>query len=423
MRTWRYYVLPLLGCLIGGLASNLQGAFDQIVSHHAKDLRALNRTLDSLTNIAENLFNEPENPKYRKIRLLNKVVWERVGSVDGGISFMSALGFDLNPGTGDGPCFQARTGAPVETDVRQALDLLSARLLHQSESGRPAAEAEPREASGFNPFTTAFSRKSRTRLQERAEQGLAHLSYSQAKRQQRFSTLEERLVTILLPQQPHEASAEMEEQEQDGEQGEADAEQRELELVAQLWRERMGNDEVERFETRAAKKLRLLRTAKSYPYVLCRIRLPGGVYLQARFNSKESLETIYQVFGQVLSMEAEVDGQLCHNFELFMAPPTRVLPRDSTQSLEDSNILAPACVLHLRWKSGEAGLQTWAQNFEERLSRATMDGLALPRVPYSSRLDVPEAISSRRPQELPPAEEGADDDGSESESAEEAPEQ
>lgn len=99
MRTWRYYVLPLLGCFIGGLASNLQGAFDQIVSHHAKDLRALNRTLDSLTNIAENLFNEPENPKYRKIRLLNKVVWERVGSVDGGISFMSALGFDLNPGT------------------------------------------------------------------------------------------------------------------------------------------------------------------------------------------------------------------------------------------------------------------------------------------------------------------------------------
>ncbi|CAN0532494.1 unnamed protein product, partial [Ectocarpus sp. 8 AP-2014] len=52
----------------------------------------------------------------------------------------------------------------------------------------------------------------------------------------------------------------------------------------------MGNDEVERFETRAAKKLRLLRTAKSYPFVLCRIRLPGGVYLQARFNSKESLE-------------------------------------------------------------------------------------------------------------------------------------
>ncbi|CAM9786167.1 unnamed protein product [Ectocarpus sp. 12 AP-2014] len=423
MRTWRYYVLPLLGCFIGGLASILQGAFDQIVSHHAKDLRALNRTLDSLTNIAENLFNEPENPKYRKIRLLNKVVWERVGSVDGGISFMSALGFDLNPGTGDGPCFQARTGAPVETDVRQALDLLSARCLHQSESGKPAAEAEPREASGFNPFTTAFSRKSRTRLQERAEQGLAHLSDSQAKRQQRFSTLEERQVTILLPQQQHEASAETEEQEEDGEQGEADAEQRELELVAQLWRERMGNDEVERFETRAAKKLRLLRTAKSYPYVLCRVRLPGGVYLQARFNSKESLETIYQVFGQVLSIEAGVDGQFCHNFELFMAPPTRVLSQDSTQSLEDSNILAPACVLHLRWKSGEAGLQTWAQNFEERLSRATMDGSALPRVPYSSRFDVPEAISSRRPQELPPAEEGADDDGSESESAEEAPEQ
>lgn len=51
-------------------------------------------------------------------------------------------------GTGDGPCFQARTGAPVETDLRQALDLISAQRLHKSESGKPAAEAEPREASG-----------------------------------------------------------------------------------------------------------------------------------------------------------------------------------------------------------------------------------------------------------------------------------
>ena len=148
--------------------------------------------------------------------------------------------------------------------------------------------------SGFNPFATAFSRKSRTHLQERAEQGLAHLAGSQARRQQRFSKLEERNITILVPlaklQPPHETlvssgdSGETEEEEEQEEEGP------ELELVAQLWRERMTHDEVERFETSAAKKLRLLRNTKVYPYVALRIRFPGGVYLQGRFNLEETLE-------------------------------------------------------------------------------------------------------------------------------------
>lgn len=138
-------------------------------------------------------------------------------------------------------------------------------------------------AGSFNPFATAFSRKSRTHLQERAEQGLAHLAERQAKRYQRFSNPEERNITVLLPQQPGGTSADKEEEE------EWDTEQQELELVAQLWRERMAHDEVERFETNAAKKLRLLKAAKMYPYIIVRVRLPGGVHLQARFNSQETL--------------------------------------------------------------------------------------------------------------------------------------
>lgn len=145
--------------------------------------------------------------------------------------------------------------------------------------------------SDFNPFATAFSRKSRTRLQERAEHGLEHLCQSQARQQQRFSKLEERNVTILLPrdhsQQPQEAPAPPNHDIVKPEEEEADGE---LELVAQLWRERMAHDEVERFETSAAKKLRLLRSAKVYPYVVLRVRLPGGVFLQGRFNPDETWE-------------------------------------------------------------------------------------------------------------------------------------
>lgn len=80
-------------------ASQFQQAFNDIQTHHVKDAKALDRTVESLTQIASKLQAEPENPKYRKIRLLNKTFWERVGSVNGGISFMSALGFDLEQGT------------------------------------------------------------------------------------------------------------------------------------------------------------------------------------------------------------------------------------------------------------------------------------------------------------------------------------
>lgn len=79
-------------------ASQFREAFNDIQRHHVKDTKAFNRTIESLAHIAGKLETDPENPKYRKIRLLNKTFWERVGSVNGGISFMSALGFDLEQG-------------------------------------------------------------------------------------------------------------------------------------------------------------------------------------------------------------------------------------------------------------------------------------------------------------------------------------
>lgn len=76
-------------------ASNFESALDLIMRYHGKDSQGLANTLDSLTQIATKLRDEPEDPRYRSIRILNKTFWERIGSVNGGISFMSALGFDL----------------------------------------------------------------------------------------------------------------------------------------------------------------------------------------------------------------------------------------------------------------------------------------------------------------------------------------
>lgn len=85
----------LLHVGIAVASSGFQAALDDIAAFHRQDAAALARTLESLSTIATRLQLEPDNPKYRNIRLLNKTFWERVGSVNGGIAFMSSLGFDL----------------------------------------------------------------------------------------------------------------------------------------------------------------------------------------------------------------------------------------------------------------------------------------------------------------------------------------
>lgn len=87
--------LFVVGTLATGALASFQASLDLIVKHHGKDEISLAHTLDTLSHITAKLKDEPEDEKYRSIRLLNKTFWERVGSVNGGISFMSALGFDL----------------------------------------------------------------------------------------------------------------------------------------------------------------------------------------------------------------------------------------------------------------------------------------------------------------------------------------
>lgn len=95
MRVYLSYVLVAILRVGVAQASKFESALDLIMRYHGKDSQALANTLDSLTQIATKLRDEPEDPRYRSIRILNKTFWERVGSVNGGISFMSALGFDL----------------------------------------------------------------------------------------------------------------------------------------------------------------------------------------------------------------------------------------------------------------------------------------------------------------------------------------
>lgn len=95
MRSHLYCILAaaLQVCFV--LASNFEAPLSLIVKHHGQNTEGLSKTIDTLTKITTKLKEEPGEVKYRSIRLLNEAFWETVGSVNGGISFMTALGFDL----------------------------------------------------------------------------------------------------------------------------------------------------------------------------------------------------------------------------------------------------------------------------------------------------------------------------------------
>lgn len=94
MRFLTFFVLATLR-LSHVLGGELAKALELIVRHHGHDAASLQRTLRTLSHIVTRLNETPNEDKYRRVRLLNTSFWERVGKVEGGIAFMTALGFEL----------------------------------------------------------------------------------------------------------------------------------------------------------------------------------------------------------------------------------------------------------------------------------------------------------------------------------------
>ncbi|CAM9665623.1 unnamed protein product [Discosporangium mesarthrocarpum] len=405
---WRFSLHVLIALLYGVKASESNqpyaAALDLLVKHHGGDILARTKSVTALVEIVDNLRKHPGDGRYRRIRLLNKGFWEKIGSVNGGIAFMTALGFELvDEGTGQGPLFVMQSG-------ESKVELESVRALLSAELGSPPSSPEKGEdgiisssiagtGAGFNPFSTSFSRKSETHLQEIVEANLDELTKMQASIRQDFKAIGDRNVTFLLPHMARDAvngPGELAGRNEDGDEEEADDTDtlaaEEMEVILRVWREGQNKSEKERFETTAARELRRLRGTKFYPYVLVRVRMPSGIYLQARFGVDESCEDIYRVIASVLDDESramnEDSPEVCGDFELFMAPPMRALLRNTT-SLRDSGLVPPASIIHLRWGTDRKGK---GKELEEILSRPSVS-MPYRRVEYSPRYDFPEPKS------------------------------
>jgi len=108
-------------------------------------------SVDIVLKLLKNIVKEPENVKFRKIRMGNPKIKEAVGEVIGGVELLSLLGFELKEENGE---TWALMEVPTEEKVnliKKAIVLLEPQLVPKRENLTPTvsaekvAEAEPKK--------------------------------------------------------------------------------------------------------------------------------------------------------------------------------------------------------------------------------------------------------------------------------------
>jgi UBX domain-containing protein 6 len=110
-------------------------------------------SVDIVLKLLRNIVKEPENVKFRKIRLSNPKIKEAVAEVNGGIELLSFLGFELREENGE---TWAVMEVPAEEKIKlikKAIVLLEPQLVQvppkdnlvSTASAEKVVEAEPAE--------------------------------------------------------------------------------------------------------------------------------------------------------------------------------------------------------------------------------------------------------------------------------------
>jgi len=111
-------------------------------------------SVDIVLKLLRNIGREPENVKFRRIRMNNPKIKEAVGDIAGGVELLSFLGFELREENGE---TWAVMEVPREEQIKfikEAIALLESQLLQQQQgppkgedanSAQRGAKAEPKQ--------------------------------------------------------------------------------------------------------------------------------------------------------------------------------------------------------------------------------------------------------------------------------------
>ncbi|GER29802.1 UBX domain-containing protein [Striga asiatica] len=317
-----------------GLTNQLENCVSSYISGKPSD-----SSKEVVLRLLKNVVREPDNAKFRKIRMGNPKIKEAVGDAPGGIELLECVGFDLREENGemwlvmDDPC---RENLGLVENVISLLD--------------------PNSVEGLPPVAV---KKVEQLLVAPAKIEEEPIEPKQVDRQIRvfFSVPESVAAKIELPDSFYNLTAEELKRE-------TDTRKKKLEesklLIPKSYREK---------QAKAAKR--------RYKKTVIRIQFPDGVVLQAIFSPFESTGAIYEFVSNALK-----DPSLEFNLQHPDLIKRRLIPRFPTSgekapTLEDED-LVPTALIKFRPIETDDVVFTGLCNELLEISEPLMSGSAVP---------------------------------------------
>ncbi|NWW19997.1 UBXN6 protein, partial [Falcunculus frontatus] len=254
-----YFICPLTGDIVRKdqkekhLREAIQAYFSvdpvaaSIMEIHTfnKDREKVRACVETMAKYLDNIYLHPEEEKYRKIKLQNKVFQERISCLEGTHKFFQAVGFETKtlPVPGQGK----NSGQATEEYYVLKEEMLS-RLEELKDCKEQLLSSEPVRAQLHRQLTVFQPSPAAARFE--LPHDFFNLTAEELRREQRLRT----------------------------------------EAVEKAWMLR----------TRAMREKEEQREMRKYNYTLLRVRFPDGYILQGTFYARESVSVLYNFVREAL---------------------------------------------------------------------------------------------------------------------------
>ncbi|KAK7398885.1 hypothetical protein VNO78_10059 [Psophocarpus tetragonolobus] len=258
-------------------------------------------SVDVLLKLLRNIGREPENVKFRRIRMSNPKIKEAVADVAGGVELLSFLGFQLREENGE---TWAVMEVPTQEQIKfikQAIVLLESQLVQQV----------PPKREDSSTTSSEMAAKAKSKPVDRQVKVF-------------FAVTESVAAKIKLPDSFYNLSPE------------------EVRREAELRRKKIADSQL--LIPKSLKEKQAKSSRKRYNKTVIRIQFPDGVVLQGVFAPWETTTALYEFVSSALK-EPGLEFELMHPVLI----QRRVIPHfpkagEKTNTIEEEDLVPSALI-------------------------------------------------------------------------------
>ncbi|KAL2342451.1 hypothetical protein Fmac_003736 [Flemingia macrophylla] len=258
-------------------------------------------SLDVVLKLLRNIAREPENVKFRKIRMSNPKIKEAVGDVAGGVELLSFVGFELREENGETWAVMEVPSEDQLKFIKKAIVLLESQLVQGPQKKEDSASA----------IASEMGAKAEPKPVDRQVKVF-------------FAVPESVAAKIELPDSFYNLSAE------------------EVRREAELRRKKLADSQL--LIPKSLKEKQAKASRKRYTKTIIRIQFPDGVVLQGVFAPWEPTTALYEFVSSALK-EQGLEFDLMHP----VLVQRRVIPHfpkagENTKTIEEEDLVPSALI-------------------------------------------------------------------------------